>query len=166
MSNSIVRGTVWITAGVWAVLILAVTIQSMLGVTVAGARPEASRLIIMMTLPFTVGTSVVAIGAAIGHRVVAEPLAACQRRTTETVKLHLELEGEVGEVVRALRRIGGGDRRRRRGSGWPEPCPNGGENIGCGHCSGAGYNGRLLQRWRPAAGRRSWLLPTSRRAWM
>ena len=64
MSNSIVRRTVWITAGVWAVLILAVIIQSMLGVTVAGARPEASRLIIMMTLLFTVGTSVVAIGAA------------------------------------------------------------------------------------------------------
>ena len=65
MSNSIVRITVWITAGVWAVLILAVIIQSMLGVTVAGARPEASRLIITMTLPFTAGMSVVAIGAAI-----------------------------------------------------------------------------------------------------
>ena len=64
MSNSVVRGTVWTVAGVWAVLILAVTIQSMLGVTVAGARPEASRLIIMMTLPFTVGMSAVAIGAA------------------------------------------------------------------------------------------------------
>ena len=65
MSNSIVRRTVWITAGVWGVLILAVIIQSMLGVTVAGARPEASRLIITMTLPITVGISVVAIGAAI-----------------------------------------------------------------------------------------------------
>ena len=64
MSNSIVRRTVWTIAGVWAVLILAVTIQSILGVTVAGARPEASRLIVMMTLPFTVGMSVVAIGAA------------------------------------------------------------------------------------------------------
>ena len=64
MSNSIVRRTVWITVGVWAVLILAVIIQSMLGVTVAGARPEASRLIIMMTLPFTVGMSAVAISAA------------------------------------------------------------------------------------------------------
>ena len=64
MSNSIVRRTVWSIAGVWGVLILAVTIQSILGVTVAGARPEASRLIIMMTLPFTVGMSVVAIGAA------------------------------------------------------------------------------------------------------
>ena len=64
MSNSVVRRTVWITAGVWGVLILAVIMQSILGVTVAGARPEASRPIIMMTLPFTVGTSVVAIGAA------------------------------------------------------------------------------------------------------
>ena len=61
MSNSIVRRTVWITAGVWAVLILAEIIQSMLGVTVADASPEASRLIIMMTLPFTVGMSAVAI---------------------------------------------------------------------------------------------------------
>ena len=65
MSNSIVRRTVWSIAGVWGVLILAVTIQSILGVTVAGASPEASRLIIMMTLPFTAGMSVVAIGAAI-----------------------------------------------------------------------------------------------------
>ena len=64
MSNSIVRRTVWTVAGVWAVLILAVIIQSMLGVTVAGARPEASRLIVMMTLPFTLGMSVVAIGGA------------------------------------------------------------------------------------------------------
>ena len=61
MSNSIVRRTVWTVAGVWAVLILAVIIQSMLGVTVAGARPEASRLTVMMTLPFTVGMSAVAI---------------------------------------------------------------------------------------------------------
>ena len=64
MSNSIVRGTVWTTVGVWAVLILAVIIQSILGTTVGGASPEASRLIVMMTLPFTVGVSVVAIGAA------------------------------------------------------------------------------------------------------
>ena len=64
MSNSIVRRTVWTVADVWAVLILAVIIQSILGVTVVGARPEASRLIIMMTLPFTVGMSAVAIGAA------------------------------------------------------------------------------------------------------
>ncbi len=65
MSNSIVRRTVWTTAGVWAVLFLVVIIQSILGVTVAGARPEASRLIVMMTLPFTAGMSVAAIGAAV-----------------------------------------------------------------------------------------------------
>ena len=77
MSNSIVRRTVWTTAGVWAVLILGVIIQSILGVTVAGASPEASRLIVMMTLPFTVGMSVVAIGAGNRHWVV-EPPAGCQ----------------------------------------------------------------------------------------
>ena len=65
MSNSIVRRTVWTVAGVWAVLVLVVIIQSILGVTVAGARPEASRLIVMMTLPFTAGMSVAAIGAAV-----------------------------------------------------------------------------------------------------
>ena len=59
------RRTVWTTVGLWAGLTLAVIIQSILGVTVAGASPEASRLIIMMTLPFTVGLSVAAIGAAI-----------------------------------------------------------------------------------------------------
>ena len=77
MSNSIVRRTLWTVAVVWAVLILAVIIQSILGVTVAGARPEASRLIIMMTLPFTVGMSVVTIGAAmaIGWRSRRRPAA-------------------------------------------------------------------------------------------
>ena len=67
------------------------------------------------------------------------------------VKLHLELEGEVDEVVRVLappRRRG---QRRRRGSGWAAPCPNGGESIGCGHCSGAGDSGNFCnvgaRRW-------------------
>ena len=59
------------------------------------------------------------------------------------VKLHLELEGDVGEVVLVLRRIGGGDNEGRRGSGWPAPGPNGGENSGGGHCSGAGDNGNF-----------------------
>ena len=59
------------------------------------------------------------------------------------VKLHLELEGEVGEVVRVLRPHRRWGQRRRRGSGWAAPCPNGGENIGCGHCSGAGDNGNF-----------------------
>ena len=121
MSNSIVRGTVWTTAGIWAVLILAVIIQSMLGVTVAGARPEASRLIIMMTLPFTVGMSVVAIGAAmaIGWWRSLRPAAG----TTEMVKLHLELEGDVGDVVRVLRRIGGGDNADGEVRDGPRPAP-------------------------------------------
>ena len=39
--------------------------HSLLGVTVAGARPETGRLIVTMTLPITVGMSAVAIGAAI-----------------------------------------------------------------------------------------------------
>ena len=79
MSNSILQITVWTTAGVWAVLILAVTIQSILGVTVAGAKPEASRLIIMMTLPFTVGMSAVAIGAAMAIGRWGSRRQSCQR---------------------------------------------------------------------------------------
>ena len=163
MSNSIVRRTVWTTAGVWAVLILAVIIQSMLGVTVAGARPEASRLIIMMTLPFTVGIpwSPLARQWPSGGGGAAGRLPA---GTTEMVKLHLELEGEVGEVVRVLRRIGGGDNEGGEVRDGPSSCPNGGESVGCGHCSGAGDNGNFCNVGCPATGRRSWL-PTSRRAW-
>ena len=39
------------------------------------------------------------------------------------VKLHLELEGEVGEVVRALRRIGGGDNAGGEVRDGPRPAP-------------------------------------------
>ena len=39
------------------------------------------------------------------------------------VKLHLELEGEVGEVVRVLRRIGGGDNAGGEVRDWPRPAP-------------------------------------------
>ena len=42
MSNSMVRRTVWTVAGVWAVLVLVVIMQSILGVTVAG-RPAGSQ---------------------------------------------------------------------------------------------------------------------------
>ena len=62
----------------------------------------------MMTLPFTVGMIRGRHWRGHGHRVVAEPPAGCQAGTTEMVKLHLELEGEVGEVFRVLRRLGGG----------------------------------------------------------
>ena len=39
------------------------------------------------------------------------------------VKLHLELEGDVGEVVRVLRRIGGGDNAGGEVPGGPRPAP-------------------------------------------
>ena len=39
------------------------------------------------------------------------------------VKLHLELEGEVGEVVRALRRLGGGDNADGEVPDGPRPAP-------------------------------------------
>ena len=41
------------------------------------------------------------------------------------VKLHLELEGDVGEVVRVLRRIGGGDHADGEVPGGPRPAPTG-----------------------------------------
>ena len=41
------------------------------------------------------------------------------------VKLHLELEGEVGEVVRVLRRIGGGDNAGGEVRDGPRPAPTG-----------------------------------------
>ena len=80
---------------------------SILGVTVARGKAGSQRLIVMMMmLPFTVGMSVVAIGAAmaIGWWRSAGGLPG---GTTEMVKLHLELEGDMGEVVRVLRRRGG-----------------------------------------------------------
>ena len=39
------------------------------------------------------------------------------------VRLHLELEGDVGEVVRALRRIGGGDNEGGEIRDGPRPAP-------------------------------------------
>ena len=41
------------------------------------------------------------------------------------VKLHLELEGDVGEVVRVLRRIGGGDHAGGEVPDGPRPAPTG-----------------------------------------
>ena len=41
------------------------------------------------------------------------------------VKLHLELEGDVGEVVRVLRRIGGGDNVDGEVRDGPRPAPTG-----------------------------------------
>ena len=41
------------------------------------------------------------------------------------VKLHLELEGDVDEVVRVLRRIGGGDNAGGEVRDGPRPAPTG-----------------------------------------
>ena len=133
MSNSVVRRTVWITvAGVWAVLILAVIIQSILGVTVAGASPEASRLIIMMDAAVHGGHVRGRHWRGNGHWVVAEPPGRLPAGTTEMVKLHLELEGDVGEVVRVLRRIGGGDNEGGEVRDGPRPALAEERNIGGG----------------------------------
>ena len=48
----------------WIAVFLFVTVQSVLNLPVAGVRPEAVRLILMMTFPFTLGVSVCIIGAA------------------------------------------------------------------------------------------------------
>lgn len=54
-----------IIAGViWGVLILYTLVQSVLNVYVAGMAPEATRLLLTMTAPFTIGITMVAIGVA------------------------------------------------------------------------------------------------------
>ena len=77
------------------------------------------------------------------------------------VKLHLELEGE---VVRVLRRIGGGDNADGEVRDGPRPAPTEERTSAVDTVPEPGQR-QLLQRWRPATGPRSWL-PTSRRAWM
>ena len=52
------RKVVAVVALFWAVILLFVIIQSALNVQVAGVKPEAAKLTLMMTLPFTVGVSV------------------------------------------------------------------------------------------------------------
>ena len=46
----------------WLVVLLLVIVQSLLNVSVAGVAPEATRLTLIMTLPLTLGASVVIIG--------------------------------------------------------------------------------------------------------
>lgn len=53
-----------IAGAIWAVPILFTLVQSGLNVYVAGMAPEAMRLLLTMTAPFTVGITIVAIGAA------------------------------------------------------------------------------------------------------
>ena len=53
-----------IAGAIWAVLILYTLVQSFFNVYVAGMAPEAMRLLLTMTAPFTVGITIVAIGTA------------------------------------------------------------------------------------------------------
>ncbi|MCY4651633.1 MAG: hypothetical protein OXC95_00545 [Dehalococcoidia bacterium] len=46
----------------WLAILLFVVVQSSLNVPVVGVKPEATRLTLMMTLPFTVGASAVIVG--------------------------------------------------------------------------------------------------------
>ena len=64
MSHSVVKITVIVTACIWAALLLSITAVSWLNVDVGGIAPEAFRLTLMMTLPFTVGLSIIAVGTA------------------------------------------------------------------------------------------------------
>ena len=59
------------------------------------------------------------------------------------VKLHLELEGDVGEVVLVLRRIGGGDNADGEVRDGAPPALAEERAVGGGHCSGAGDNGNF-----------------------
>ena len=79
MSNSIVRRTVWNVAGVWAVLVLAVIIQSILGVTIAGARPESQLADNHDDAAVHGGNVRSRHRRGNGHRGAAEPPTACRR---------------------------------------------------------------------------------------
>ena len=80
------------------------------------------------------------------------------------VKLHLELEGDVGEVFRVLRRLGGGGTTKAARFGMGRALPQRRRERRLLTLFRSRVQRQLLQRWRPATGRRSWL-PTSRRAW-
>ena len=54
--------TVYTVAGVWATIFLFTIVQSVLNVPVAGVAPEAIRLTLTMTAPFTLGLTIVAVG--------------------------------------------------------------------------------------------------------
>ena len=102
------------------------------------------------------------------------------------VKLHLELEGDVGEVVRVLRRIGGGDNAGGEVRDGPRPAlaeertsaVDTVPELGTTATSATLVPGRWRRSWLPTSGRRGqrvmlvpgrwteeiWLL-TSRRVW-
>ena len=64
MSHSILRKTAKGVGLFWIAVFLFVTVQSVLNVPIAGVKPEAVRLILVLTLPFSVGISAVVIGIA------------------------------------------------------------------------------------------------------
>ena len=64
MSHPAVRKTAITVALVWLTVFLLVVIQSVLNVTIAGVAPEAVRLTLAMTSPFTVGISIAIVGIA------------------------------------------------------------------------------------------------------
>ena len=62
MLHPTVRKTVIGSGLFWLAILLFMIVQSSLNVAVAGVKPEATRLTLMMTLPFTAGASVAIIG--------------------------------------------------------------------------------------------------------
>ena len=62
MLHPTVRKTVKGVGLFWSAILLFVIVQSLLNVPVAGVKPEATRLTLMMTLPFTTGASAAIIG--------------------------------------------------------------------------------------------------------
>ena len=64
MSHPVVRKTAITVALFWLTVFLLVAIQSALNVTVGGVAPEAIRLTLAMTFPFTAGISVLIVGIA------------------------------------------------------------------------------------------------------
>ena len=77
--------TVYAIAGVWATIFLFTIIQSMLNAPVAGVAPEAIRLTLAMTAPFTLGLTIVAVGTALAadliNNSVNRPRPPCPKQT-------------------------------------------------------------------------------------
>ena len=66
MLHPTVRKTVKGVGLFWLAILLFVIVQSSFNVPVAGVNPEATRLTLMMTLPFTAGASAAIIGITYG----------------------------------------------------------------------------------------------------
>ena len=64
MSHPILRKTAIGVGLFWLAVFLFVIVQSVLNVPIAGIKPEAVRLTLAMTFPFTAGISAVVIGVA------------------------------------------------------------------------------------------------------